>query len=59
MFIDVEMCLVERYGELKENPGTHPRQHLSAYNRDMTFMKLRVSATAMTKRNGDWNAELL
>jgi hypothetical protein len=26
MFNELEMRLVDRYGELEENPGTHPRQ---------------------------------
>jgi hypothetical protein len=59
---NAEMRLVDRYGELKDNPGTHPRQLFALATETLLhepFMKLRISATKMSKRSGNWNAELL
>jgi hypothetical protein len=62
IFNELEMSLVNRYGELEDNPGTHPRQRFSLATEALlhgAFMKLRISATTMSKRSGNWNAELL
>jgi hypothetical protein len=62
IFNDLEMRFVDRYGELKDNPGTHPRQLFALATETLLhepFMKLRISATTMSKRSGNWNAELL
>ena len=62
IFNELEMRLVDRYGELEDNPGTHPRQLFSLATEALLhepFMKLRISATTMSKRPGNWNAELL
>jgi hypothetical protein len=58
MFNDLEMRLVYRYGELKDNPG----QLFTLATETLLhepFMKLRISATTTSKRPGNWNTELL
>jgi hypothetical protein len=62
MFNDLEKRLVDRYGELEDDPGTHPRQLFTLSTETLLhepFMKLRFAATTTTKRPGNWNAELL
>jgi hypothetical protein len=61
MFNDLKMRLVNRYGELEDNPGTHPRQLFALTTETLLhepFMKLRISATTMSKRPGIRSAEL-
>jgi hypothetical protein len=62
MFNDLEMRLVNRYDELEDNPGTHPRQLFALATETLLhepFMKLGISATTTSKRPGNWNAEFL
>jgi hypothetical protein len=45
MLNDLEMRLVDHYGELKDNPGTHPRQLFALATETLLhkpFMKLRI-----------------
>jgi hypothetical protein len=62
MFNDLEMRLINRYGELEDNPGTYPKQLFALATETLLhepFMNLRILATTMSKRPGNWNAELL
>jgi hypothetical protein len=62
IFQDLEMRLVDRYGEVEDNRGIHPRQLFTLSTEtslDDPFMKLRVAPTTTTKRPGNWNAEFL
>jgi hypothetical protein len=59
---DLEMRLADRYGEVEDNRGIHPRQLFTLSTETSLhdpFMKLRVAATKTTKRPGNWNAELM
>jgi hypothetical protein len=56
------MRLVNRYGELEANPGTHPRQLFAIATEALLhdpFLKLRILATMISKRPWNWNAEFL
>jgi hypothetical protein len=62
IFQDLEMRLVDRYGEVEDNRGIHPRPLFTLSTETSLhdpFMKLRVAATTTAKRPGNWNAEFL
>jgi hypothetical protein len=61
MFNELERTLMDRYGELMDQPRTHPRQlfvtNLESHCDD-PFRKFKMAVT-VSKRLGPWNAELI